>query len=105
MKKIQEWTSKDSRNVIVLPPWVMERLKHRVLIQRLNDRPISCWCESIEHEPMIQSLTPRFVLFDTSDRHEGITLIARRTLYAEVQYLGQFTATMLPMEESDEERV
>src|SRR6266705_1760037 len=102
MKKIQEWSSKDTRNAIVLPPEVMERLKYKVLIERLNGRrPTICWCESIEYEPPRESficdkcwnkkwpfqknlfgnkLTLRFVLFDTSDRHEGSTLLARRTL-------------------------
>lgn len=99
--KVKEWVSNNPQNKIVLPDEVIRRFKYRVLVKPLNEKATQVWCEEVEHEPMIQSLRLKFALFDTSERYEGITLTARWTLYSEVQYLGQFTATVLPIEEDD----
>jgi hypothetical protein len=94
---IQEWEATMPGQKLEIPADVTKRLRYRVVVERLNNQHSVCWCEEVEHEPMIESLRLKYVMFDSSDRHQGITLCARRTLHSEVRYLGKFTATVMPV--------
>lgn len=83
-----------------IPKDVNERFKYKVTVHiPPATKAVVCWCESIEHEPMIESLTLKYAMFDTSDYAHGICLIVRRTLHSEVRYLGKFTACVYPIGE------
>ena len=90
---IEEWKNNPSGKLDI-PESILKRLHYKVVLA-IPDKPaMICWCERVEHEPMIQQLTLHFVLFDTSQRYQGITLENCRTLINQAQFLGQFTATV-----------
>jgi hypothetical protein len=98
----KEWQA-DAGKSLDIPDSVLSRLHHKVSIRLLNvERSVLCWCESFEYEPMIQTIRLKYALVDTSDRYKGITLMSRRTLFNDLQFLGQFSVTVLPIENKDD---
>jgi hypothetical protein len=97
MAVIQEWTAEPLKE-LRLPEDVLGRLKYKVIVHQINKGgPLVCWCEAFEHTPNMQSLVLKYVIFDSSDRHQQITLVHRRTLYDEILFFGQFTAAVSPI--------
>jgi len=63
---LNEWKS-EGQNGLKMPQDVLARMRFKVVLLRLNEStPIICWCESYEHEPMIESLKLKGIIYLTS---------------------------------------